>query len=461
MNPPSTRIPPAAFRFRNQQQQSSCAGASQTLAQEQSRRARSLLIRAALWAPSMAERDIILEALAEFPDPSETTPSRWPWAGSSRIPAVANAAGRAAPRNWTAAAATVMDIKFNGASVSRNDRPSASYQFPATTSLFHITFLTILLSNSSTAPSLSKPSDLLLPQPCGMTAPALMAGHCRCASTLSRGFELKYNEKKSSSGTGSSQREEACSMPAESAGSDDKRSVLPRGSVLQQNVTKLAAIVTRSIAVQTEDPACGGISLWDWLTPTAVTSTATQTTDPAADGRSLHRWPSIQGQYWLELQKVQHDIQHTLEKCRDPGRKPRACSPTAMLEQTKERIRNISQDMHILSKSCGKELVRSSLARARRPAPKKRRRAQRKRVRPFKQACSDTIEETISSTDAAVAQRKRPRFDKGSSPCPITHTMTDTSLHLTTPPPSDPTTASGSRQTTVMNPVSPRRRVLC
>ena len=56
-----------------------------------------------------------------------------------------------------------------------------------------------------------------------------------------------------------------------------KRSVLLRSSVLQQNVTKLAATATRSIAVQTEDPACGGLSLWDWLTPTAVTSTATQT----------------------------------------------------------------------------------------------------------------------------------------------------------------------------------------
>ena len=46
-------------------------------AQERSRRARSLPIQAALWAPSMAERDIIIEALAEFPDPSETTPARW------------------------------------------------------------------------------------------------------------------------------------------------------------------------------------------------------------------------------------------------------------------------------------------------------------------------------------------------------------------------------------------------
>ena len=62
-----------------------------------------------------------------------------------------------APCNWTAAA-TVMGIKLNGASVSRNNRPSASYQFPATTSLFHITFLTILLLNSSTVPFSQKPS---------------------------------------------------------------------------------------------------------------------------------------------------------------------------------------------------------------------------------------------------------------------------------------------------------------
>ena len=32
-------------------------------AQERSRRARNLFVQAALWAPSMAERDIIIEAL--------------------------------------------------------------------------------------------------------------------------------------------------------------------------------------------------------------------------------------------------------------------------------------------------------------------------------------------------------------------------------------------------------------
>ena len=70
---------------------------------------------------------------------------------------------------------------------------------------------------------------------------------------------------------------------------------------------------------------------------------------------------------------MQHSIQSTLDECRGPGRKPRAQSPTAMLEQTKERIHNIFQDMHILNGSCGEELVRSSLTRSRKSAPKKRR----------------------------------------------------------------------------------------
>ena len=112
-------------------------------AQERSLRARSLLIQATLWAPSMAERDIILEVLAEFPDPSETAPARWP--GQA---APANTAGSAALRNGTAAAtAAVVSIKHSAASVSRNSRLSTSHHFHATTSLLHITTLTILLFN--------------------------------------------------------------------------------------------------------------------------------------------------------------------------------------------------------------------------------------------------------------------------------------------------------------------------
>ena len=52
--------------------------------QERSRRARSLLVQAALSAPTMAERGTILEDLAELPDPGEAVPARWPEQGASR-----------------------------------------------------------------------------------------------------------------------------------------------------------------------------------------------------------------------------------------------------------------------------------------------------------------------------------------------------------------------------------------
>ena len=74
----------------------------------------------------------------------------------------------------------------------------------------------------------------------------------------------------------------------------------------------------------------------------------------------------------MELQKVQHYVQHALNKRRDSGRSSSSHSPTAMLEQMKERLHNIAQDMYILNRNCEEESVRSSLARARRSAlPKK------------------------------------------------------------------------------------------
>ena len=93
---------------------------------------------------------------------------------------------------------------------------------------------------------------------------------------------------------------------------------------------------------------------------------------------------------------MQHNIQSALNKRRDSGRSSgsHSHSPTAMLEKMQERLHNIAQDMYILN---------SSLARARKAAPKKRRGARRRnRVRPVKQACSETIEELISSTDAVT-----------------------------------------------------------
>ena len=155
------------------------------------------------------------------------------------------------------------------------------------------------------------------------------------------------------------------------------------------------------------------LSLWDWLTSATVTSTATQTLD---DERSLHQWRSIQG---LELQKVQHNIQSALRKRRAAGRSSgsQSHSSTEMLEQMQERLHSIAQDMYILNRCYGEEIVRSSVARARKAAPKKRRRTRRRnRVRPAKQACSDTIEESTSSTDEVTPQRKRARVYRGSPP---------------------------------------------
>ena len=59
---------PAAFWLRNQQQQLSHVGTSKPWkvdTRERRRRARALLIQAALWSPSMNERDINPEAMAE------------------------------------------------------------------------------------------------------------------------------------------------------------------------------------------------------------------------------------------------------------------------------------------------------------------------------------------------------------------------------------------------------------
>ena len=107
------------------------------------------------------------------------------------------------------------------------------------------------------------------------------------------------------------------------------RTVLSEGLGATTKRNQLAATATRSIAAQTEDPARRGISLWDWLTHTATTSTATQTSGVEVGGRSLQQWRSTQGKYWLELRKVQHSTQQTLEQYRDPIRRSRARSPTA------------------------------------------------------------------------------------------------------------------------------------
>ena len=110
---------------------------------------------------------------------------------------------------------------------------------------------------------------------------------------------------------------------------EETRSVPPRGSVIQQNMTKLASIATRS--------------------------TATQTTNSVTDGSSLQQSRSIQGKYWLDLQRLQHSIQQIFQRTREPSRKLPARSPTAVLEQLRDRIRSISLDMNAHDKSCSVE----------------------------------------------------------------------------------------------------------
>ena len=100
-------------------------------------------------------------------------------------------------------------------------------------------------------------------------------------------------------------------------------------------------------------------------------------------------WRFIQEQCLVQLQKVQHPQQ--------------AAGLWAIVELSLPD-RDVGTDEGAPSQHRSKHVhpERALLpgAGAGRSAPKKWRRAQRRRVRPVKQACSDTIEETISSTEA-------------------------------------------------------------
>ena len=116
---------------------------------------------------------------------------------------------------------------------------------------------------------------------------------------------------------------------------------------------------------------------------------------------------------------MRHSIQSALQRRRADVRSSGAPSrsPTAILEQVQERLDSMAQDMYIPNNCCGEEVVRFSLVRARKAASQQKRRTRRRnKVGPVKQGCSDTIEESISSTDEAPHQRKRARVYKGSSP---------------------------------------------
>ena len=234
---------------------------------------------------------------------------------------------------------------------------------------------------------------------------------------LPRGFELKYNERKNSSGTGSSVREEACSVPAKSAGSKDKMSVLQRGSVFQQNVTKLA-IAPRSIAIQTEDPACGGISLWHWLTPAAVASTATQTTDPAADGRSLHHMALNPGAVLAGTAESAAQLSAHPGAVPGPWTKAESSIPDSHAGADEG-----THSQHLSGHAHSEwELRRGWCFPPRRlrggPRPKRGAELNDRGCSLSNMLAATLSRRTISSADEAAAERKRARFHKGSSPCP-------------------------------------------
>ena len=108
------------------------------------------------------------------------------------------------------------------------------------------------------------------------------------------------------------------------------------------------------------------------LASIATRSTATQTTHSVTDGSSLQQWRSTQGKYWLELRGLQHSIQQILTQTRNPSRKLPARTPTAVLEQRRDRIRSISLDMNAFSKSCSVEMATSSAPQSRLRAPVQR-----------------------------------------------------------------------------------------
>ena len=148
---------------------------------------------------------------------------------------------------------------------------------------------------------------------------------------------------------------------------------------------KLAAVATRSIAVQMVDPAVHEDSLCDLK--------------------------QLGG-----TQRLQHRIQRTLDHVRDPSQQLPARSPTSL-----DRTQAIALDMNALNQSCSVESATS----------------QRRKRRSEKRACSDTIEESSSSADRVDPQRKRARCCKEPSPPSPTHTSRPTFPSYSTSLPSD------------------------
>ena len=178
-----------------------------------------------------------------------------------------------------------------------------------------------------------------------------MVGHHRSTSTsvlnsmlinLLRGFGPKCSGKKSGSGLSSRKRSRAAGTTCQQNTRKRRKHAQYHREDRWFNRTSPSWRLLQPAPPHTVDPVTDERSLWDWLTTSTTKCTATQTSAPEADERSLQHWRSIQEKYWLELQRVQHSIQQTLEQSRDRGRRARARSPTAVLEQLLDRIRGCS-----------------------------------------------------------------------------------------------------------------------
>ena len=132
----------------------------------------------------------------------------------------------------------------------------------------------------------------------------------------------------------------------------------------------------------------------------------------------------------------------SLDQFRDPRQPLPAGTPTSVLEQLRKRIKIITDDMTSIARSCCVEMTAGSalpsspgrrvveLRPSKRSAPKRRRKpAHRRRKRDEKRVCSDTIEESVSSTSP---QRKRVRTYKGSPSNLFSHVTLADSCHFHT-----------------------------
>ena len=222
-----------------------------------------------------------------------------------RLPAIANSANRAALRDGTSEVSTARINQCSGVSVSRNKQLFPSFPnaiilsvcctttqtftvlWPA---LFYSRFCVLTHTRSMAAAHDKRTDDWASLEHFHRYA-------YRYATKIRAGIQregsrewtvLSKEEPRSGNDTPA-----PFTMLTKNAKDGEARSVLPRGSVIQQNMTKLA-IATRSTAAQTVNPGTDGRSLLHWQTA-ATRSTATQTPNSVTDGRSLQQWRSIQG----------------------------------------------------------------------------------------------------------------------------------------------------------------------